>query len=962
MALTEMRVLLVGEDAGDARLVEVVLAESGLPVSRLERAADLAEATVLLARGDLDVALLVLRLADSSGLATLNAVRASAPAIPLVVVTSLDDDTFALNALRGGADECVPRDEMDGRMLGRAVRHAVERRQRGQWSDFMHRALTALTSTLDFRGTLKSLAHLAVPALGDWCVIELVEEDGSVGVAEVVAADPARARALTARLRSSRSGPPEGEHPVDEVLRTGKPRLCEVVDAECRQRIGYDDDHRRLLVELGASSMVVVPLVADDRVLGAISLTAADSGRRYGPGDVVQLQELARQAAVAIANAERFRHSQDARDRAEEEAARAAHLERVAADLGEALLPAEVGAVALRHGMEAVAAVAGLLLVPDASGTSFTLLESRGVPESALATWSTLGPDESLPLTEDAKLEQPVFVSGREEVLRRLPQLEPVLAASGCSALLSLPLVAHRRIAGVLLLLAPEPFTQVGPEREFLAHCAGHCAFALERAVLYQREQQAKQEARSAARAHEEVLAIVAHDLRNPLSAISIYASMIEDGSVPGDMEKAGASIGQAARQMDRLIQDLLDSARLEAGKLELTLSELSAVRLLEDAALMVRPLAERKGLSLRAEVEEGLPPVLGDADRIQQVLSNLLANALSATDAGEITLRAAALDDEVIFLVSDTGRGISAGNQPRLFDRFWRADRRGSRGTGLGLPIAKNLVELHGGRIGVESEPGEGTTVFFTLPLASARASAELEGISAASAAAPVGGSPDAPRRPVRVFLVDDHPAVLRGLKDYLKRAAGCEVVGEAVSGEEAVRRLPHLEVDVVLMDIGLPGMSGLEAMREITRMDRDVAVLALTAESDEDTLLPVLEAGGRGFVAKTRVHEDLLRAIEAAVLGEVFLHPSGSKLLLREFRSTRAGHADPRLEMLVDSERRVVALSAEGFTSHEIGKKLFISPKTVDSYRSRAMRKLGLRGRAEMVHFAVETGLLQS
>jgi DNA-binding NarL/FixJ family response regulator len=185
--------------------------------------------------------------------------------------------------------------------------------------------------------------------------------------------------------------------------------------------------------------------------------------------------------------------------------------------------------------------------------------------------------------------------------------------------------------------------------------------------------------------------------------------------------------------------------------------------------------------------------------------------------------------------------------------------------------------------------------------------------------------------------------------------------VVGKVSTGEEGIERVRALRPDVVVMDLGMPGMGGLEATRQITALGVPSHVLVLTSHAEEEYLLPVLEAGGCGFVRKTSADEDLINAIRMVARGEVFLYPSATKLLLKGFKhAEERGQASP-LEELSDREREVLGLTAEGYSSAETGKKLFLSPKTVDTYRSRLMRKLGLSHRAELVRFALETGVLK-
>ena len=213
-----------------------------------------------------------------------------------------------------------------------------------------------------------------------------------------------------------------------------------------------------------------------------------------------------------------------------------------------------------------------------------------------------------------------------------------------------------------------------------------------------------------------------------------------------------------------------------------------------------------------------------------------------------------------------------------------------------------------------------------------------------------------------IRVLLVDDHAVLRAGLRALLEAEPGLEVVGEAGTGEEGIERVGALRPDVVVMDLSMPGMGGLEATRQISALDQGARVLVLTMHGEEEHLLPVLEAGGSGYVHKRSADEELIEAIRTVARGDVFLYPSAAKLLLRGFKQkTEAGEDDP-LHRLTDREREVLSLTVEGFSSSEIGKKLFISPKTVDTYRSRIMEKLGLHHRSELVRFALRKGLLRA
>jgi len=212
-----------------------------------------------------------------------------------------------------------------------------------------------------------------------------------------------------------------------------------------------------------------------------------------------------------------------------------------------------------------------------------------------------------------------------------------------------------------------------------------------------------------------------------------------------------------------------------------------------------------------------------------------------------------------------------------------------------------------------------------------------------------------------IRILLVDDHAMFRAGIKALLEGETRFTVVGEAASGDEAVDEVRSLKPDVVVMDLSMPGSNGLEATRRIAALGLDTRVLVLTVHAEEEYLVPVVEAGASGYLTKTSADTDLVEAIKVVARGEVFLPPRATRLLLQQYRASESDPDTAGLHDLSAREQEVLALTAEGFSSREIGGKLFISPKTVDTYRSRIMDKLGLNHRSELVRFALRVGLLK-
>jgi PAS domain S-box-containing protein len=482
-----------------------------------------------------------------------------------------------------------------------------------------------------------------------------------------------------------------------------------------------------------------------------------------------------------------------------------------------------------------------------------------------------------------------------------------------------------------------------------------------ERALL--REQAARRSAEAAIAARDDVLGYVAHDLRNPLGAITMLASLLEI-SLPGDKQRENLeAIFRAADQMDHLIQDLLDVSRIEAGRLRVEEEPLRVEALLAGVCEMLQGEARGKGLTLEIDGAADLPRVLADRHRIAQVLSNLLANAIKFTPGGGVvTLRAEQDGERVRISVADTGSGIAPEEIPHLFDRFWqaRSNRRG--GAGLGLVIAKGLVEAHGGTIRVESEVGIGSTFSFTLPTTAASEEPDVSAVPLVFGSE--GSLPVAAPRQFRVVLADDHPIVLRSVEEVLRRTGRFDVVAKVTTGEQAVERAHTLLPDLVVMDLAMPGIGGVEAIRRIAAADASIRVVALTAEDAGESIVAAMEAGASGYVHKSAVQESLVRALESAAQGDAALDNLGSRLLGERYRARRRQQEQTEewLAGTTQQERRLLALTAEGYTSREIGRKLLLSAKTVDSYRSRLMRKLDLHQRSDLVRFAIRSGLLKS
>ncbi len=291
-----------------------------------------------------------------------------------------------------------------------------------------------------------------------------------------------------------------------------------------------------------------------------------------------------------------------------------------------------------------------------------------------------------------------------------------MVEALGPRSFICVPLVSSGKILGALTLVTSGSGRRYDEaDLSLAADMARRAAIVVEHARLFH-------EAQQATKARDDVLAVVAHDLRNPLNTVTMAIGlMLENTPVERTQERRQVEIvRRAADRMNRMIQDLLDVKRMESGRLAIDLRPEDVDVIINDMIEMLRPLAVGSSIALEAKVPEGLPPVLADSARIQQVLSNLVGNAVKFTPRdGRITVCAEQMEGEIRFGVIDTGPGIPPEQVPHIFGQFWQASSSDRRGIGLGLAIAKGIVEAHKGTIWVESHVGLGSTFYFTLPTA---------------------------------------------------------------------------------------------------------------------------------------------------------------------------------------------------------------------------------------------------
>jgi PAS domain S-box-containing protein len=372
---------------------------------------------------------------------------------------------------------------------------------------------------------------------------------------------------------------------------------------------------------------------------------------------------------------------------------------------------------------------------------------------------------------------------------------------------------------------------------------------------------EAKERAEAAARFKSEFLANMSHEIRTPLTAIIGFAGLLQgQGQLGADEQRWTGRIDEASKALLSIVNDVLDFSKLEAGSIEIASEPFDPRRLVEETAALLAGQAGAKGVGLDVRIDAAAPAVvLGDADRLRQVLLNLVSNAVKFTTRGGVAVhmgRDPAAPNRLRFSVSDTGVGIPASALGMIFERFAQADGSISRqfgGTGLGLAICKRLVDAMGGEIGVESAVGEGSRFWFALDLPPA---GELRAADEEEAVGELGS--------LRILLVDDAEAN-RDLVSTILRAIGVEV-DLAVNGVEAVEAVKAARYDLVLMDVQMPVMDGVQATRVIRGLSgpcAEVPIVALSANVLPEQVASYRRAGVDAHLGKPINPADLMHTI---------------------------------------------------------------------------------------------------
>jgi PAS domain S-box-containing protein len=613
---------------------------------------------------------------------------------------------------------------------------------------------------------------------------------------------------------------------------------------------------RSAVVGMGVQHAMAQPLTSRDRLLGVIVVVRGRDGAPFTPDDLAALESLAIQSTVAVDNATLFVEAGRRRREAEvlAELARSINaasdvstvLQRVV-DGAKELCACDLTSVALRE------PESGAMVMRQRAG------EYRGAPERLVV--------------EPGKGAGGIVLESRESFRSDNVALDPrsledalIIETESLVATMIVPIMVDGRVEGLLSVhrRTPRPFTD--RNETSLRQLAEYASIAIHNMQMLAHEHQMRAEAEEASRMKDEFLATLSHELRSPLQPLLNWAYLLRSPNLdPASAERALDAIERSTKTLGQLIEDLLDVSRIVTGKLRLQARPVRLPGVIRAAMEAVEAAALAKGVTLETRIDADVPAVLGDPDRLQQVLWNLLSNAIKFTPrGGRVTVSLVTRNSEVLVTVSDTGVGIRREFLPHVFERFRQAEsstNRGYGGLGLGLAIVRHLVELHGGGVMVQSEgEGQGATFIVRLPVAVA-VRPPVERPVAVHIDAPVDGSLTG----LRILVVDDEADAREVMRFMLER--GGARVRTADSAAQALDALREERPDVLISDIGMPVEDGYVMVRRLRAMEaslgRRTPAIALTAyASDEDAR----RAHTAGFDAHLSKPVDPARLIETA------------------------------------------------------------------------------------------------
>jgi len=595
-------------------------------------------------------------------------------------------------------------------------------------------------------------------------------------------------------------------------------------------------------------SIVYMPLVVGATVNGYITLQNLDRENAFAEAEISLLGTLANSMSVALQNARLFNETQ-------QRAAEMATVTKVS------------NALASQLDLDALIQMVGDLMreLFDANIVFLALLDK----EADMINFPYQFGDDVAPIKFGEGLTSRIIQNGEsalinQDVNAKYDELGIKRSGKEAASFLGVPIITGKEVIGVISVQSTEQVNRFDEDdMRLLATIASNVGVAIHNAKLFEdtikaqaQAEEARKNAEEANEAKSAFLSTVSHELRTPLTSVIGFAKIIRKRltdkifpAIKGDdkMEKIKDQIGQnlnvvisEGQRLTTLINDVLDLAKIEAGKMEWHIENVDMSTVIDQALAATAAVFDEKKLKLKKKISDNLPTIKGDRDKLIQVLINLLSNAAKFTDKGEVVCSAVLQNDDFIISISDTGMGISPEDQPKVFDKFKQVGDTLTdkpKGTGLGLPISREIIEYHGGKIWVESEIGKGSTFSFNLPVAGMHEKTfNLDDLVEQLKKQVLHSTPKTDNRQQSILVVDDEKHIRDLLKQELSESG--YLVREASNGKEAINSVRKNLPDLIILDVMMPEMNGFDvaAILKNDPMTMGVPILILSIVQDKE------------------------------------------------------------------------------------------------------------------------------